>query len=127
MKFRFVLQEPDDPDGHPSERKDATTPPRYASRTRSYEKKGADMVRMEQLQNGRWKSTLIANFIARIVTDIIRDYGDEERHRIPKNAAAPKKVAVKKAPIRKATLKRSAVKTAPPAPAPAPAAEQKTE
>jgi hypothetical protein len=34
---------------------------------------------VEQLQNGRWKSILIANFTARIVTDIIRDDGDEER------------------------------------------------
>ena len=37
------------------------------------------MVRREQLQNGRWKCTAVANFTARIVSDIIRDDGAEER------------------------------------------------
>jgi len=36
------------------------------------------MVRVEQLKNGHGKSTSIANFTARIVTDIIRDDGEEE-------------------------------------------------
>jgi len=37
------------------------------------------MVRVEQLPKGARKCTAIANFIARIVTDMIRDDGDEQR------------------------------------------------
>src|SRR5437868_540006 len=80
MKFRFVLLQPDDdPDGHPPARKDAAALPDTPCRTLRYEKRGPDMVRVESLKNGDWKSTSIANFIACIVTDTIRDDGDEER------------------------------------------------
>jgi hypothetical protein len=79
MKFRFVLLQPDeDPDGHLPAQKDTSVTP-IPSRTLRYEQRGEDMVRVEPLKNGRWKSTPIANFTARIVTDTIRDDGDEER------------------------------------------------
>ena len=78
MKFRFVLLQPDDdPDGHLPARKDAAAINHSPSRT-AVRAKGDGMVRREQLANGRWKCTSIANFTARIVTDIIRDDGDEE-------------------------------------------------
>jgi hypothetical protein len=79
MKFRFVLLQPDDdPDGHPPAREDAAALTEGPSRSLRYEQRGADMVRVERLKDGRWKFTPIANFTARIVTDIIQDDGDEE-------------------------------------------------
>jgi hypothetical protein len=79
MKFRFVLLQPDDdPNGHPPARKDAPAPTHGPSQTLRYEQRGMGMVRVDQLKNGHWKSTSIANFTARIVSDIIRDDGDEE-------------------------------------------------
>ena len=78
MKFRFVLLQPDDdPDGHPPAQEDTSVTP-IPSWTLRYEQRGAGIVRVERLKDGRWKSTPIANFTARVVTDIIQDDGDEE-------------------------------------------------
>ncbi|HXP85101.1 MAG TPA: hypothetical protein VN841_10295 [Bryobacteraceae bacterium] len=73
MKFRFVLLGPDDdPDGSVAgrERDNAAL---------QYEQRGAGMVRAERTTNGRFKSTAVANFKARIVRDIIVDDGETER------------------------------------------------
>ncbi len=80
MKFRFVLLQPDeDPDGHPPKQGDAAYLPLRQSRTLRYERRETNMVRLEPLPNGGWKSTMLTNFTARIVSDIIRDDGEEER------------------------------------------------
>src|SRR5437660_6518544 len=63
MKFRFVLLQPDDdPDGHPPARENAAALTEGPSRTQRYAQRGTDMVRVERLKDGRWKSTPIANF-----------------------------------------------------------------
>src|ERR1700693_2022795 len=79
MKFRFVLLPDDDRDGHPPARKDAAAVDHSTSRTLWYEQRGTEMVRVEQLPSGARKCTPIANFTARIVTDMIRDDGEEQR------------------------------------------------
>src|SRR6266568_5071900 len=80
MKFRWVLLGPDDgPDGPPQVCHGAAPGPAAPSGAPRYALRGTDMVRREQLQNGRWKCTAVANFTARIVSDIIRDDGAEER------------------------------------------------
>ncbi len=79
MKFRFVLLNPDgDSDGHPVPRKAVSSIPRSASETSRYEVRGTDMVRREQFGNGRLRLIPVANFRARIVSDIIVDDGVEE-------------------------------------------------
>lgn len=76
MNFRLVWMGPDDEsNGHQSAR--AAAIPNRASRPR-YEQLGTDMVRQEQLANGRVKTIPIANFIARIVRDLILDDGVEK-------------------------------------------------
>ena len=79
MKFRFVLLPDDDRDGHPPVRKEAAAVDHSTSRILWYEQRGSEMVRVEQLPSGARKCTSIANFTARIVTDMIRDDGDEQR------------------------------------------------
>src|SRR5262249_26440345 len=79
MKFRFVMLEPDeDPEGNPPTQKCEAALSHSLSRTLRYERRGVDMVRVERLGNGRSRSTPVANFTARIVTDIIRDDGEEQ-------------------------------------------------
>ena len=76
MNFRLVWMGPDDEsNGHLSGR--AAAIPNRASRLR-YEQLGTDMVRREQLANGRVKIIPIANFSARIVRDLILDDGVEK-------------------------------------------------
>jgi hypothetical protein len=80
MKFRFVLLNPDD-DPSPS-----TPPPecddgllRNTSELMRYERRGAGMARIEPLENGRTRVTPVANFQARIVSDLMVDDGDQEQ------------------------------------------------
>ncbi len=56
MKFRLVwLGSDDDPDGNPPAREgDPLSLPISASGRPSYEHLGTEMVRLEQLPNGRW-------------------------------------------------------------------------
>lgn len=79
MKFRMIwlgqedesVQQPSVPEG---------TAAALDSRSRvRYEQPGAEMVRRDELSNGRVKFTSIANFIARIVSDIVCD--DDTEHR----------------------------------------------
>src|SRR5438552_182292 len=80
MKFRFVLLGPDEgPDGQPPARKGAAAIPKIPSGALQYAQKGREMVRREQLADGRWKCTAVANFSARIVSDIILDDGEQQR------------------------------------------------
>ena len=75
MNFRLVWMGPDDePNAH---RPTLSSVPNRASRLR-YEQLGTDMVRREQLANGRVKIIPIANFSARIVRDLILDDGVEK-------------------------------------------------
>jgi hypothetical protein len=80
MKFRFVLLGPDDdPDGRRLAQEAAARVPPGRLRTLQYEQRKSDMVRVEQRENGGLKSTVVANFNARIVRDIILDDGEEQR------------------------------------------------
>jgi hypothetical protein len=79
MKFRFVLIGPDDdPDGRLAQERAAGVLPSQCQTLR-YERRGADIVRVEQRENGGWKSTAVANFYARIVRDVILDDGQKEK------------------------------------------------
>jgi hypothetical protein len=80
MKFRFVLLGPDD------DPNDSTPLPDSAAEVRTrpsspvrYQRSGAGMVRTEQMEGGRKKITVLANFNARIAGDLIVDDGDQER------------------------------------------------
>lgn len=71
MNFRLVWMGPDDEsNGHQSAR--AAAIPNRSARL-SYEQHGTNIVRKEQLTNGRVKIIPIANFSARIVRDLILD------------------------------------------------------
>jgi hypothetical protein len=60
----------DDSDRHASVSEETVAPPGDRRQVR-YEQRGAEMVRREELQNGRVKFTAVANFSARIVRDIV--------------------------------------------------------
>jgi len=80
MKFKFVLLEPDDdPDGRRLAQERAAGIPPSQCQALQYEQRGADIVRVEQRQNGSLKSTAVANFHARIVRDVILNDGQEEK------------------------------------------------
>lgn len=80
MKFRFVWMGPDDdPDGHPRAWESSAAEPASPCGGLRYEYRGTDIVRREHLGNGRSKFTMVANFRAWIVSDIIIDDGAEER------------------------------------------------
>lgn len=74
MKFRFVLLGPDD---DPNERtppsKDSGNPGSSISRLVRYERSDLGMLHIERSQEGRARVTLISNFNARIVGDLIVD------------------------------------------------------
>ena len=75
MKFRMIfLGAEQDPDGGTVPELDADIPVDESS-LRCYEYSGTHMVRRDQLANGRVRRTPVANFRARIVSDIIRDDG----------------------------------------------------
>ena len=74
MNFRLVwVGADDDPDEQPRTEKATTAARGRASGELSYVLRGTEMVRRERLENGRVKSTPIANFSARIVSDVLRD------------------------------------------------------
>jgi hypothetical protein len=80
MKFRFVLLDPDEsPGGQLPSRNGAAAIPKSSSGALPYEQKGMEIVRREQLANGRVKFTAVANFSARIVSDIILDDGEQQK------------------------------------------------
>jgi hypothetical protein len=75
MKFRFVwVGSDDDGSGRPCLREDADYTPRSG-----YEQRDGAMFRRERLQNRRLRFTQLANFMARIVADIVLDDGEQER------------------------------------------------
>src|SRR5215470_5470678 len=73
MKFRFVLIPPEDDSGRAA----AAHPASLDSEVVSYDRRGSHMVRRQASANGVSKRTPVANFLARIVSDIIRDDGAE--------------------------------------------------
>src|SRR6202521_4672145 len=79
MKFRMIwLGQEDEPDRNPSPQ--AGIPAASDDRARvRYEQRGTEMVRREQLGNGRVKFTPVANFSARVVRDIVCDDDTEQR------------------------------------------------
>ena len=80
MKFRMVfLGQDEDPAGDLAAREVSAAMAVTGSPERCYEHKGTDMVRRDQLANGRVRYTLVANFRARIVRDIIRDDGAQQQ------------------------------------------------
>jgi hypothetical protein len=79
MKFRLVWVGSDD-DGSEQPRPREGTAALADSTPRSpYEQRDGAMFRRERLQNGRIRYTPLANFTARIVSDILRDDGEQER------------------------------------------------
>jgi hypothetical protein len=78
MKFRMIwVGSEGEPDHQPS-LPQGTGAPDSLSRVR-YEQRGTEMVRRDELPNGRVKFTPIANFTARIVNDIVCDDDTELR------------------------------------------------
>src|ERR1700685_4188983 len=72
MNFRLVwVGSDDDPDGNPAAHESAAAVSR--SGTTSYGSRGTEMIRWEQLDNGRRKIIAVANFTARIVRDRVLD------------------------------------------------------
>ncbi len=86
MNFRLVWMGPDDdPNGYPPVRAHATAaPPRSAAPI--YERRGTGMIRRQHLENGRVKDTVLANFSARIVRDLVLDDDAEQRHEVSMEA-----------------------------------------
>jgi hypothetical protein len=79
MKFRLVwMGSEDDGGGHSRPWEDTATLPDNTPRS-GYEQRDGAMLRRERLQNGRLRYTPLANFTARIVVDILRDDGEQER------------------------------------------------
>ena len=79
MKFKIVFCGPDE---DPASR--SAVPKELAAESvketgRRYEERRGGLLRREQLQNGRIRYTALSNFSARIVSDIIRDDGDDEQ------------------------------------------------
>ena len=79
MKFRFIYLPDDNPDGNPRAWESGAAEPARSRGGLRYENDGTGMVRREQLANGRARCTTVANFTARIVSDIVLDDGTEER------------------------------------------------
>jgi hypothetical protein len=75
MKFRLVwVGSDDDGDGNPVAHESAGgVPHRQSAGATRYALRGTEMVRCEQLANGRRKVTAVANFTARIVRDLVLD------------------------------------------------------
>jgi hypothetical protein len=79
MKFKFIYLPDDNPDDHARARERGAAESASLRGGLRYEIDGADMVRREQWVNGRSRCTAAANFIARIVSDMVLDDGNEER------------------------------------------------
>jgi hypothetical protein len=79
MKFKMIFLGPDEgPAGLAAREVDAAVPV-SESPARWYEHSGTHMVRRDQLANGRVRRTTVANFRARIVSDIVRDDGVQQQ------------------------------------------------
>jgi hypothetical protein len=79
MKFRMIWLGPEDePDRQVSLPEGTVAAPDGRGGVR-YQQDGTEMVRREQLENGRVKFTALANFSARIVRDVILDVDGEQR------------------------------------------------
>ena len=79
MKFRLVWMGSDDEGGGQRRlRENTASLPDYTPRS-VYEERDGAMLRRERLQNGRLRYTPLANFTARIVGNILRDDGEQER------------------------------------------------
>src|SRR5580700_461491 len=78
MKFKFIYLPDDNPDDHPRVCESGAAESTNLGSGLRYENDGTNMVRREQW-NGRSRCTAAANFIARIVRDIVLDDGTEER------------------------------------------------
>jgi hypothetical protein len=74
MKFRFVLQEPDDESNNPPPSPAPDVPPRRA--TLRYKRGNHGLLRVEK---GGERVTALTNFDARIVSDFLLDDGERER------------------------------------------------
>src|ERR1019366_5438673 len=79
MKFRLVWVGSDDDGGGPPRLREKTAAPADYTPKSTYEQRDGVMLRRERLQNGRLRYTPLANFTARIVGDILRDDGEQER------------------------------------------------
>ncbi len=79
MKFRFVLLNPDDePEQRLAVQPDVSVVSPGPSSAAAYAIRAGEMVRRVKSPDGRWRHIAVANFAARIVTDIIRDDGIEQ-------------------------------------------------
>ena len=79
MNFRLVwVGSDDDPESSQTAHSAAAVPARRSGST-GYEIRGTEMVRRDQLDNGRHKLTALANFTARIVGDLVFDDEVEPR------------------------------------------------
>jgi hypothetical protein len=80
MNFRLVWVGSDDEgDGNPGTPESAAATPNPGCVGACYEIRGTEMVRREQFGNGRRKVTVLANFTARVVHDLIFDDGAAAR------------------------------------------------
>jgi len=79
MKFKFIYLPDDNPDEHARALEGGATTSASPREGLRYESDGTNMLRREQLANGRSRCTAAANFQARIVRDIIVDDGAEQR------------------------------------------------
>ena len=79
MKFKFIYLPDDNPDDPPRACESGAAEPASPAGALRYENDGTDMVRREQSANGRSRRTAVANFKARIVSDMVLDDGTAER------------------------------------------------
>src|SRR5271163_3185767 len=79
MNFRLVWMGPDDDPETTREIRTEEAPRRLSTSLPHYEQRGTEMVRHEILRNGSLKTTLLANFQARLIRDLVIDDGVQER------------------------------------------------
>lgn len=79
MKFRLVWVGSDDDRSKQSGPREGVAALADAALRSGYEQQKGVMLRRERMQNGRVRYTALANFNARIVSDILRDDGEQER------------------------------------------------
>ncbi len=79
MKFRLVWVGSDDEEGGQRRLPENSAILSDHTPRSGYEQREGVMLRRERLQNGRLKYTPLANFTARIVADILRDDGEQEK------------------------------------------------
>ena len=79
MNFRLVWMGPDDDPESATETRKTAVPHRWPKSPSPYAQRGTETVRHEVLRDGTVKTTLVANFQARIVRDVVIDDGEQER------------------------------------------------